>query len=87
MNKSILVINTPNNCNECVLKIDSYAHYELCAGTRAKNVINSYCKVDMKPTLCPLKPIPEEDNSCTDDEYYDGWGMRYNACLKKILGD
>ena len=78
MSKSILVIDTPENCAVCRLKIGLYCKEN-------GNSIAKYFYND-KPNWCPLKPMPQSGNSLIDDckEYYtDGW----NDCLDEILGE
>ena len=50
MNKSILVIDTPSNCEECEL----LQHASFCY--TGKNV--DCHREDGKPKWCPLRPIP-----------------------------
>ncbi len=88
MSKSILVLDTPNSCRNCPLRVDSYAHYELCAGTRVKNIVNSYRKAGTKPEWCPLKPLPsykdlKPDNSLESQLSYQ-FNQGYNSCLEDI---
>jgi hypothetical protein len=83
MDKAILVLpNNPKKCAVCQLRC-SYENHLFCFMT-SKDLSNDEY-YNKKPDWCPLKSIPEEDNSWTGDEYYDGWRMGYNACLKKIL--
>ena len=77
MSKAILVMDMPSGCNECDIMCQQYY----------ATIKKEELKCGTKPHNCPLKPMPEEDNSWSDDEYYDDWTMGYNACIKKILGD
>lgn len=94
MEKVIAVMNKPKNCEECMFGVCKYslplsthrkAYY--CQLKESKGRVTEDFDYDEEVHLsdCPLKPIPEEDNSWTDDEYADGWAMGHNACLKKIL--
>lgn len=89
MSKSILVIDTPNNCGECKI----CASWQECAfSTREYWCAASdsgYVNPDMKPNWCPLKPIPEKYKiGNVVENYYDNdYAYGYNACINKILGD
>ncbi len=87
-NKSVLVIDTPNNCRECHFGKHDYP-YPYCRIT-----INCMDSLNGKPEWCPLSPIPEKvklkqytDNTALDMEsvlayqYVQG----YNACIQDIL--
>lgn len=84
--KSVLVINSPNYCEDCPL------------WTYVKSVDGSYigmCKAVNRPTndsgevkrqdWCPLKQLPEKDPDC---RYFDECELAYkegwNDCLNKI---
>lgn len=78
MNKSILVMNTPKNCYECLLNND---HFCGVVGNCIVKFANS------KPDWCPLKVVPERyDNvSCDGSSFYHmcvGW----NNCIDEIGG-
>lgn len=96
MSKSVLLIDTPETCIDCIF----------CQEYRTKNKEYAYCYVtngdsenDMKPIdciygyrqsksdWCPLKPLPEEDH---EDHYHDEWECGYadcrNDCLREITG-
>lgn len=96
MSKSVLVIDTPETCIDCIF----------CQEYRTKNREYAYCYVtngdsenDMKlidciygyrqskPDWCPLKPLPEEKEerdwrSKLSLEWVRGW----NTCISKITG-
>lgn len=93
MNKSILVIDTPENCERCpfcrgwnVCKIMKYLNRE--------KIISIYT-VDHqifeanKPDWCPLQPMPEKKALCGRYPQPDGilssYTAGYNACIDKIL--
>lgn len=57
MSRSILVIDTPANCNECPLSLDTEKYNaNLCRGFE-KHTVNM--KSSEKPDWCPLKEVPE----------------------------
>ena len=73
MNKSIVVINTPKNCNRCPFK---QSPFSFCLGEYEKE------------KRCPLKPLPQKKevkmpNYVNDYEYERGW----NECIDEILGE
>lgn len=71
--KSILVIDTPTNCNECPLVYWGLSGWT-CKPTRT--MIDD----DAKPYWCPLKRLPNEFGNDIDDHYAIGW----NDCLKEL---
>lgn len=80
-NKAILIIDMPENCNECNFSsVDGdwcQFHGEI-----------SFCEyVSRKPDDCPLKPMPEKSYTGKSDylqwgDWEDGW----NACIDAITG-
>lgn len=79
MGKSVLVIDTPENCGKCKFISDFW-----CRAIHCRRVPNN----DVIPGWCPLKPLPEKDDF--DDpyeEYYTGYCDGWNRCLKKIVGE
>ena len=77
MGKAILVIDMPEKCGECAMRLQT-----TCAPAFEK--IDS---VKTKPSWCPLKPMPEKKPvmNYMDDEMYlfrRGW----NACIDAIFG-
>ena len=90
MSKSILIIDTPSSCKECMMACAGY-HSDYCFVTRnIPSDIGHYARTNTKPKWCPLKPVPEkqyEGGSWTGsgyvaDEFPNGW----NACIEEILG-
>lgn len=83
MNKSIVIIDTPDSCNNCPLCIENCFLHLCCAANEYERIL------DYKPDWCPLKPLPEKrDERGTwtmcgyiDDAYSNGW----NDCLDEIL--
>ena len=82
MNKSILVIDTPEYCREC----------PLCAEDR--QTYRDYCRItdDViwsldKPDWCPLKPLPEKETNDRLVEWGNGYKSGWNKCLDAILGE
>lgn len=58
-NKSVLVIDTPKNCNECKLCYHEYyiTHEEIYCTVHKSGVFIEVNK-DNKPEWCPLSPLP-----------------------------
>ncbi len=87
MSKSILVIDTPENCNECELHALTECDYskEFYCVINGKMIEEFACSKS-KPDWCPLRDFPEErneNNTYTDCEYYRAQG--FNACIDEIL--
>lgn len=102
MNKSILIIDMPNNCYECdycgYAIIDSnegneYKYRSCALSQRYLGEIEENCK----DSLCPLKPLPQKKDL---REYAEEIGADfnlqtrimdyvngYNKCIYEILGD
>lgn len=82
MSKSILVIDTPNNCYECPLN-----NYHFCGMTEKCIVefINSKCR----PNWCPLKAMPEKYDKKFLEEHphFHHMCVGWNNCIEEISGD
>lgn len=82
MSKSVLVIDTPENCCSCYL-CGFTLNLQYCRGKK-KDIKDT----STKPDWCPLKPLPEKmiiprGARNTDDlEYASG----YNTCINEIAG-
>lgn len=79
MNKSILIMNTPENCYKCLLNNNFFCN--------ATNI----CVVkfiDSRPDWCPLKQLPERYDkvSCDGSPFYH-MSVGWNNCIDEILGD
>lgn len=88
MSKSVLVIDTPENCISCSISRDCSNILETCTFCP----ITGKCVLDKEaetiPDWCPLKPLPEKDDF--DDpyeEYYTGYRDGWNRCLEEIVGE
>lgn len=96
MSKSVLVIDTPENCLDCQLC------YELDEGVEAycsisdddkdasimKKIDCEYGYCQGKPDWCPLKPLPEKMIIPRGARNTDGleYACGYNACINEITG-
>lgn len=82
MSKSVLVIDTPENCYSCCLRHEPIRNLPFCA-VKLKGIKDS----SVKPDRCPLRPLPEKNKaqkvaSGYELGYEDGW----NKCLAEISG-
>ncbi len=90
MSKSILMVDTPENCKEC-----DFCYERLCGNGRCTRNKDSGNVVpdEGKPNWCPLREVPEKKfyNECevstrtheNKTYYIDG----YNTAIDEILGD
>lgn len=81
MSKSVLVMDTPENCDSCCLRREPIRNCPCCAA-KLKRIKDP----GIKPDWCPLKPLPEKNTAENDMTDYqcgmvDGW----NACLREIV--
>lgn len=86
MNKSILVLDTPNSCRNCPLRYDPYGHLETCYIEDL--CIDKYYESRTKPEWCPLRPLPsykkpKPDCSLESQLSYQ-FNQGYNRCLEDI---
>ena len=98
MSKSVLVIDTPENCYGCPFGTEYCGNleYEGCcelADCLDYDVIlmtEEHYDYESKsrPEWCPLKPLPEKDmESYFPDEFGDGYATGWNACIDAITGE
>ena len=92
MSKSVLFIDTPENCLDCQFC------YELDEGVEAycsisdddkdtslmKKIDCEYGYCQGKPDWCPLKELPNKKNW---GEIFNGNVKGWNDCLKEIIGE
>lgn len=89
MGKSILVIDTPENCASCPM--GNINLHDMSKG-------GLYCQLNKKedilwenakhgnPDWCPLLDLPEKMEQTTFPKgYSDGWNNGFNACIEAIL--
>lgn len=70
--KVILVMNMPENCNNCIF----CDHDWWCLVDKEERRAND----EHKPEWCPLKPLPDKYTYYLGGDYTDGW----NACIDEI---
>lgn len=79
--KSILIIDTPKNCNECSLSVHIGFNELVCC---FKRIYGIYVDKYDKPYWCPLRKLPEKKNW---GEMFNGNVKGWNDCLKEITGE
>ena len=91
MSKSVLVLDTPENCISCSISRDCSNILETCTFCP----ITGKCVLDKEaetiPDWCPLKPLPERKNfvnstngiEANANVYSAGW----NGCIDAITGE
>ena len=81
MSRSVLVIDTPEDCRSCYL--------------RGFTLALQYCKVEserikdtsVKPDWCPLMDLPEKDDGKYPTNTFDaGFAEGRNQCIDAITG-
>ena len=83
MSKSVLVIDTPQCCDECPLRY--YEEAYMCC------VLNEDVEwIYDRAERCPLKPMPQKCDGTvelTDTSVSNTFKSGWNACLKEITGE
>lgn len=88
MSKSVLVIDAPEDCYSCYLRMVSRdLHFCKVKSRRIKDVC-------IRPDWCPLKPLPEKMKvtGFYNGEYFKAGGkppsykVGWNACIDEITG-
>lgn len=99
MSKSVLVIDTPENCIDCIF-CQEYGigsrKYACCYVTNGdsendmKLIDCIYGYRQSKPDWCPLKPLPEKREYIVPidnvESQKDIIAVGWNACINKITG-
>lgn len=80
MSKSVLVIDTPKNCNSCVLCCGRL--YPFCK----MNVFRDIEDSDTVPDWCPLKPLPEKITRVAVTDHWNSIKAGWNNCIDAITG-
>ena len=93
MSKSVLAIDTPENCLDCQFCYELDEGVEACCSISdddkdtsiMKKIDCEYGYCQGKPDWCPLMDLPEKDDfDDLYDEYYTGYHDGWNRCLKEI---
>ena len=97
MNKSVLVIDTPENCYDCLFgttycgKLEYAGYCELAYRLNYDVILMTEehydCESKSRPDWCPLMDLPEKDNgdypaNTSDAGFVEGW----NQCIDEITG-
>ena len=96
MSKSIVVVNTPETCVDCIFcqeyrtKSREYAYCYVTNGDSEndiKLIDHIYGYRQSKPDWCPLMDLPGKDNgdypaNTSDAGFAEGW----NQCIDEITG-
>lgn len=95
MSKSVLVIDTPETCLDCMFCFELDECDACCSVMSDENdksihrdiqCDGGYCQ--NKPEWCPLKELLEEEhNEYCLDEYCDGYDDGWNTFRSRILGE
>lgn len=78
MSKSVLVMETPEDCRSCYLR-KLIRNWSYCA-VKSERIKDSM----VKPDWCPLKPLPKYKSMEKPWEYEYGKMHGWNACLREI---
>lgn len=71
MAKAVLVMDMPGKCMDCPCEYEG----------RCEVKFGIYVSLNEKPSLCPLKPMPEKKKGWLSDR-----GRGWNACIDAICG-
>lgn len=80
MSKSVLVIDTPENCGKC-----KFINEFWCRAMGGRRVPNN----DVIPNWCPLKPLPEKmiiPRGSRNTDVLD-YACGYNTCINDITSE
>lgn len=81
MSKSVLVIDTPENCRSCYLR-GFTLNLQYCRG-KLKDIKDT----SVKPDWCPLMDLPEKDDGDYPSNTFDaGFVEGWNQCIDEITG-
>ena len=96
MSKSVLVVNTPENCLDCQFCYELDEGVEACCSisdddkdtSLMKKIDCEYGYCQGKPDWCPLKPLPEKMIIPRGARNTDGleYASGYNTCINEIAG-
>lgn len=97
MRKSVLVMNTPENCYDCPfgtsycgeLEYVGYCELADCLDYDVKLMAEEHydCESKSRPEWCPLKPLPKKFDNEKDQKLGDFeplFKIGWNACLREI---
>ena len=95
MSKSVLVIDTPENCISCSISRDCSDILGTCAFCPITGKCVFGKDAEMIPEWCPLKPLPEKMKvtGLYNGEYFKAGGkppsykIGWNKCIDEITGE
>lgn len=100
MSKSVLVMDTPENCYDCPFGTEYCGNleYEGCcelaecldSDTRLITEEHYDYESESRPEWCPLKPLPEKFDNEKERKLGDFeplFKIGWNACLREITGE
>lgn len=96
MSKSVLVIDTPENCYDCPfgtaycgeLEYVGYCELADCLDYDVILMTEEHydCESKSRPDWCPLKPLPEKMTGVASTDHWDRIKAGWNGCINKITG-
>ena len=95
MSKSVLVIDTPENCLDCQFCYELDEGVEACCSisdddkdaSLMKKIDCEYGYCQGKPDWCPLKPLPEKITGVASTDHWKSIKEGWNGCINKITGE
>ena len=85
MSKAILVMDMPNSCRECDLRVIGSCNFCTGAGGRKidqMKIINN----DIKPDWCPLREVPQKKEEMVHTSIFEICEKKgFNDCIDEIL--
>ena len=75
MSKSVIVIDTPENCGKC-----KFISRFWCRAKGDRRVPNN----DAIPAWCPLKPLPEKMTGVVQTDHWNSIKAGWNGCIDEI---
>lgn len=98
MSKSVLILDTPENCYDCQFCYELDEGVEACCSVMNDDEDKSLMKeIDCEdgycqgnPNWCPLKPLPEKKLYTAPERKHelqkDLFAVGWNTCIDKITG-
>lgn len=86
MSKSVLVIDTPENCDKCKIRAINLAWCNISRKSTSHHPSGKPMDERNRPDWCPIKPLPEKKDFWEEEhggKFSEGW----NACIDEITGD
>lgn len=79
MSKSVLVMETPENCKSCI-HVGTFRYF---CRINCRDITNP----NVKPDWCPLRPLPEKFKWKKEMTYWSGTRDGWNICIDEITGE